>query len=527
MKRAINIILFTLFTTLIFSFNGDLQYIYGYNFSNDASKTYSGLKSNIKLENSLDSIYFKLSLDLFRLDEGKNDISFNTNGLTNFIPNELIKPNIPWSLFMLNEAYADVYVGDTTLRFGRFVLDNGSSTLYSPSVLLSAHDGLNPFENYKSLPVDGISINGYFGDYGYDITFVPKTYDDIPGFYLYPTMINDNIIEENEATLTYQFTQKQEEATAAINELISQLKSEGLSDANIEVMLQNPELLKSAELNDEQVNQVYLGQTLLTLPSEYNITTTTISATNIDELNPINSDYSVKFTTTLMNFDVKLGYVHDHYHFMVPERVDIQYSEDGTGTAKTILYRPTRNSITLDTQGISNLFDSISYHGEAAFIMPEKNYVKVNTTYYIPNTQQPTTTVQTTDSTDVNIFEKYYVKAVGGLEYTKGEDFTLGIEGFNGLPTDELKDNISFGSDAYLKVKISNISFEGLGLVAFSKIDNKYKPGYMTNIKISYSGIDNFEPSLQLKYAYADDEKHSLKQIEKLNTISLNIKIYF
>ncbi|SHE64796.1 hypothetical protein SAMN02745164_00848 [Marinitoga hydrogenitolerans DSM 16785] len=527
MKKIINIILFTLFATLIFSFNGDLQYIYGYNFSDESSKTYSGLKSNITLENSMDSLYFKLSLDLFRLDEGKNSLKIDTTNIMGLIPSELIKPNIPWTLYVLNEAYSDIYIEDSTLKFGRFILNNGSSTLYSPSVLLNAHDGLNPFENYKSLPVDGIEFNGYLNDYGYNFIFTPKTYDDIPGFYLYPISINRNIAEENATILTYQFTQKHEEAIAAIAALKAQLESSGLSDTEIEAMLQNPELLSNAGLSETQILQVYLGQTLLTLPKEYNIKTTTISATNVDELNTLNGNYSLDFTTSLMNFDVKLGYVHDHYHFMVPEKIDIQYSEDGSGTSKTILYRPARNSIILDTQGISNLFDSISYHGEAAFIIPEKKYVVVNTSYYIPDTNQPTKTIATKTSTNIEIFEKYYVKMIGGIEYTKGEDFTLGIEGFNGLPTEELKDNISFGSDAYLKMKISDISFEGLGLIAFSKIDNKYKPGYMTNIKISYSGIDNFEPSLQLKYAYSEDKKHSLKQIEKLNAISLNIKIYF
>ncbi|WP_129409650.1 hypothetical protein [Marinitoga lauensis] len=529
MKKSILTILMILSALIIFAYSGDLQYFYGYNFSDEASTTISGLKTNITLENSLDTLYYKLSLDLFKIKNGKDYFEFDSSDYSVFLPSEvyLIKPNIPWMLYVLNEVYADIYLDEATIRFGRFIQENGSSTLYSPSVLLSAHDGLNPFENYKTLPVEGINVNGYLGDYGYDLAIIPETFDDIPNFALYPKTINENILEENAATLTYQFTESKKAVEKTTEDLIAQLTAAGLDQNTINAMLADPELLKNAGLTEEQITQVYAGQTLMTLPSTYEVNTITANATDIDELSVENMNYAAKVSFNVLNYDLKLGFVHDHYHFMVPETINVKYSDDGTGVANTIMYRPARNSVTLDIQGVSNFFDSISYHGEAAFVMPEKTFVKVNTGYYIPDSKEPTKTTLTTSSTDVEIFDKYYIKAVGGLEYTKGEDFTLGIEAFNGLPTEELKDHISFGSDIYLKTKISNIAFEGLGLIAFSKINDEYKPGYMTNIKIAYSGIDNFEPSIQLKYAYSEDENHSLKPMEELNTISLNIKIYF
>ncbi|WGS64405.1 hypothetical protein [Marinitoga aeolica] len=529
MKERLLLILMILSTLVIFGFNGDLQYFYGYNFSEDASTTISGLKTNITFENSLDTLYYKLSLDLFKLKNGKTNFDFDSSNYSIFLPSKmyLIKPNVPWMLYVLNEAYADIYFDEATVRFGRFILNNGSSTLYSPSVLLSAHDGLNPFENYKTLPVEGININGYLGDYVYDLTVIPETYDNIPDFVLYPKTINENIILENAATLTYQFTESKKEVEKATEDLIAQLTNAGLDQNTITAMLADPESLKNAGLTEEQIYQVYAGQTLMTLPSTYEVNIITAEATDIDELNVKNMNYAAKVSFNVLGYDLKMGFVHDHYHFMVPEEININYSDDGTGISNTVMYRPARNSVTLDVQGISNFFDSISYHGEAAFIMPEKNYVTVNTNYYVPNTSKPTETILTKDSTEVEIFDKYYVKVIGGIEYTKGEDFTLGIEGFNGLPTEELKDHISFGGDVYIKAKYSNISIEGLGLAAFSKINGEYKPGYMTNLKITYSGIDNFEPSMQLKYAYAEGDDHSLKSMEELNSISLNIKIYF
>lgn len=529
MKKGILIILIILSTLITFAFNGDLQYFYGYNFSDEKSTSMSGLKTNMTFENSLDSLYYRLSLDLFNVELGKIDYDFDISNFSGFMPSEvyLIKPNMPWMAYVLNEAYADIYLDEMTLRLGRFIQNSGSSTLYNPSILLSAHDGLNPFENYKSLPVEGINANGYFGDFGYEITFAPETYDDIPNFVLYPKALNDKISSENAATLTYQFTHKKKEVEEATKELIAQLVAGGLDQNTIEAMLENPELLKNAGLSDKEIFQVYAGKTLMTLPSTYKVKNITVTATDIDEFGIMNSNYALKTTFIVLGYDLKAGFVHDHYHFMVPEKINIKYSSDGTGTVNTIMYRPARNSITLDVQGVSNFFDSISYHGETAFIIPEKNYVTVNTSYYVPDTKKPTETIMTNDSTEVDIFNDYYIKAVGGIEYTRGEDFTLGLEGFNGLPTEELKDHISFGGDIYIKAKYFDISLEGLGLVAFSKINDEYKPGYMTNIKIAYSGIDNFEPSIQVKYAYAEDNEHSLKTMEDLNSISLNMKIYF
>ncbi|NUU96567.1 hypothetical protein XO10_10025 [Marinitoga sp. 1135] len=476
-KSIVTIISLTLLALTLFGFSGDLNYIYGYNFSNNASTTFSGLKTNITLENELDNLYYRFSIDLFKLDGFDLNVNsdIDTTQYAALMPSSvyLISPSLPWALYVLNEAFADIYLDEATLRVGRFIPDSGSSTFYSPSVTIPAHDGINPFEPLKTLPVDGIYLNGYIADYTYELTFTPKTYDDIPSFILYPKTINETIISENAATLTYAF------------------------------------------------------KTLMVLPDIYEVKNIYTETKNIDELLPVNSDYSAKVSMDISNYNIKLGYAHDHYHFTVPETIEINYSKDGTGTSKTTLYRPYRNVVTLDFQGISYFFDSISYHGEAALIMPEKTYIKVDTTYYVPNPENPTTTVQTKDSTEVDIFEKYYVKAVGGIEYTHGEDFTLGIEGFNGLPTEELKGHISFGSDMYIKAKINNVSFEGLGLAAFSKINDKYEPGYMGTLKIAYNGIDNFEPSIQLKYAYAESDEHSLKSMEDLNSISLNIKIYF
>ncbi|KAF2955065.1 hypothetical protein [Marinitoga sp. 38H-ov] len=529
MRKRLFIFLMILSTVVILGFNGDLQYFYGYNFSKDASTTISGLKANLSFENSLDTLYYKLSLDLFKLKNGKTYFDFDINNYSMIFPSEmyLIKPNVPWMLYVLNEAYADIYFDEATVRFGRFILNNGSSTLYSPSVLLSAHDGLNPFENYKALPVEGININGYLGDYVYDLTIIPETYDNISDFVLYPKNINENIIYENAVTLTYQFTESKKEVENATEELINQLIANGLDLNTINTMLNNPLLLKNVGLSDEQIYEIYAGQTLMTLPSTYEINTITAESTNIDELNAKNMNYAAKISFNILGYDLKMGFVHDHYHFMVPEKIDIKYSDNGTGVSNTVMYRPSRNSVTLDIQGVSNFFDSISYHGEAAFIMPEKTYTIVNTSYYVPDTLQPTETTITTNSTNIDIFDKYYAKAVAGIEYTKGEDLTIGIEGFNGLPTEELKDHISFGGDTYIKAKYSNIAIEGLGLVAFSKINDEYKPGYMTNIKLSYSGIDNFEPSIKINYAYAEDNEHSIKQYENLNSISLSFKTYF
>ncbi|AEX86409.1 hypothetical protein Marpi_2033 [Marinitoga piezophila KA3] len=530
-KSIVTIILLTLLSLTLFGFSGDLNYIYGYNFSNNASTTFSGLKTNITLENELDNLYYRFSIDLFKLDGFDLNVNsdIDTTQYAALMPSSvyLISPSLPWALYVLNEAFADIYLDEATLRVGRFIPDSGSSTFYSPSVTIPAHDGINPFEPLKTLPVDGIYLNGYIADYTYELTFTPKTYDDIPSFILYPKTINETIISENAATLTYAFTTKKEEVEKATEELVALLLSKGLTEAQVKYYLSNPASLTDLGFTQEQIGEIYAGQTLMTLPDTYEVKNTYTETKDIDELLPVNSDYSAKVSMDISNYNIKLGYTHDHYHFTVPETIEINYSKDGTGTSKTTLYRPYRNVVTLDFQGVSYFFDSIGYHGEAALIMPEKTYVKVDTTYYVPNPENPTTTVQTKDSTEVDIFEKYYVKAVGGIEYTHGEDFTLGIEGFNGLPTEELKGHLSFGSDMYIKAKINNVSFEGLGLAAFSKINDKYEPGYMGTLKIAYNGIDNFEPSIQLKYAYAESDQHSLKSMEDLNSISLNIKIYF
>ncbi|KLO24471.1 hypothetical protein X275_00260 [Marinitoga sp. 1197] len=524
MKKSIIIIMLLIFS--IFAIAGDINYIYGYNFSNDASTTFSGLKTNITIENELDTLYYKLSIDFFKIDGFDYEIDLGDT-YKSLIPSYIIKPSLPWALYILNEGYADVYLNDTTIRFGRFIQDNGSATLYSPSVLLNAHDGINIFEDLKPLPVDGITINGYINDYGYELTFTPKVYDDIPQFILYPKTINENIIAENEATLTYIFKAKHEEVESATEELMKTLLSKGFTQDQINQFLNDPSTLKTIGFTDEKINEIYLGQTLLSLSNTYKVNTITANSTSTDELSIYNSNFESKISMNIMDYDIKLGFVHDHYHFMVPEKIDISYSEDGTGISKTVFYRPNRNSVTIDLQGVSNFFDSISYHGEAAFIMPERNYVIVNTSYYVPNTSKPTETVLTTSSTNVEIFEKYYVKGVFGIEYTSGEEFTFGIEGFNGLPSEELKDHISFGGDTYIKMKINNFNLEGLGLIDFAKINDAYLPGYMANVKIYYSGIDNFEPGISFKYAYAENENHPMKSLETTNSISLNIKAYF
>ncbi len=527
MKKIVITLSLVLLTAISFSFASNLQYVYGYNFSQDASTTFSGILTNMVFEKETDNAYFRLSMDLSKFDLGKNTSLLNQ---TQYVSTTLLSlPNVklPWMLYVVNEAYANIYIGDSTLTVGRFILQNGSSTLYSPSVLLPAHDFLNPFNQSKTLPIDGIKFSSSIGDDDYSIYWTPITYDDLPSALVYPNQINSNILLKNSYELSSSFKENKSDVEISTEQLKASLKEKGLTDVQIAALLADPELLASYGFTSEQIAAIELGETLMTLPSTYTITDYNVANEKKDILNPKNSNVSVSLSGDLLGYDYKLALTHDHYHFMVPKSVDVKYSKEGTGTANTIMYRPLRDALSLDVQGVSKFFKSIAYHGEFSFIRPETPYTMVNTTYYVPNKLSPTNTTMTTDSTKVNIFNDYYFKAVVGLEYSKGEDFLLGAEVFNGLATEELKDHISFGADSYMKVKKDDFSFEGLGLVDFSKINDSCKPAFMMNATLSYDGIDNFKPSLKVQYTYVKDQEHSLYSFKKLNSIELCLKSYF
>jgi len=497
MKKILITIFLILGIVSAFSFNGTLDYIYGYDFSKDASTNYQGLKTNIQLEKQIGYIYFKTSGDLVSLNIGRFPESFDYY-LGNYKNSLDLFQNIsePYFLYNINEAFASVYMNYGTLKFGRFIPVSGSSTLYSPSVVLPAHDLVNPFEQNKTIAIDGINYSGFLGNFAYDLTFSPKTNDDIPSAILYPETI-----------------------TTKVNEGVNQ-------KVNLQAEESKEELIATRDsLPDGNPIKIALTGIISTLPASYTLNDSVKTYQNNDNLNLINSNYSAKLSTSIMNFDVKIGYSFDHYKFMVPKIINYEYDETGNATPIAEYYRPYRNVISVDYQGVSYFIDSISYHGEASMIIPENESVEVNIKTHGYDENLTPTVESTSDS--IQIFNKYYIKSVLGVEYSHGEDFTLGVEYFNGLPNEELKDNISMGGDIYLKSKLGSIAFEGAGIVAFSDIEDKWEPGYQTKAEISYKGIDNFEPSIKINYAYAENDQHALKTMEKLNTISLNIKAYF
>ncbi|PWJ89298.1 hypothetical protein C7380_11524 [Oceanotoga teriensis] len=498
MKKLLITLVTVLTLATAFSFNGTLDYLYGYNFSEDASTTYQGLKTTIDLEKQVGSIYFKTTGDLVSINIGKMpDMMGNYLGKYNTYFNSLSNISEPYFLYNINEAYASIYMNYGTLKFGRFLPATGSSTLYSPSVILAAHDLINPFENNKAIAIDGLNYTGFLGNFAYELNFIPKTNDDIPSALLYPQALTNEInkgVNENIAT-------EAKNAKETLNKKASAIES------------------------TDPMTAAYIKSIAKIIPTEYVVKDIEKTYENEDKLNLANSNYSAKVSTSIMNFDVKLGYAFDHYKFLVPKTIDYKYDKLGEATSTVQYYRPYRNVVTLDYQGVSNFIDSISYHGEAALIIPENENVEVN--IEIPTYDKDLKPIVKKSKEDVQIFEKAYVKTVLGAEYTKGEDLTLGAEYFNGLPNEEFKDKISMGGDLYIKSNIKDFAVEGAGIVAFSKINDEWKPGYQLKTKLSYKGIDNFEPSIVLSYAYAEDDAHALNAMESLNSVSFVFKAYF
>ncbi|BBE31176.1 hypothetical protein OSSY52_13170 [Tepiditoga spiralis] len=536
MKKIVSLILVLTSVLVMFGFNGDLEYLYGYDISKDASTSFQGIKSNIVLENDTGNIYYKLSMDFFSLNAGKIPSDLN---VTSNIPEELKPfasltnygvPAVPYFLYNINEAFADIYTDNFTIRAGRFVPQSGSSTFYSPSVLIAEKDMINPFETMKTMAIDGAMISGDIGDINANLIIAPKTYDDIPSLY-YPVITEKTVTEFN-TTVSEEFSK----------EIASTVKESILYTLNANNATKP---LASLPIN-------------VNIDAKYNMNNEEYSNEDVDKLAFENMNAGSVLSTNIMGFDVRAGFVHDHYHFIVPETVNfgkIYFDSNALNTtvgatvnyqaglisqgkansfninedvslinadsATVTNYRPYRNSFTFDLQGVSNFIDSISYHAEGAVVVPEKTTIKLN--YETPDKDGKFVK----NTADATIFNDVYVKTVAGLEYTQGEDLTIGAEFFNGLPNEEFKDKLSIGGDMYIKAKISNISFEGLGLVAFSKINDKYEPGYNGIAKISYKGIDNFEPTLSINYAYAENSDHTLKAMEKLNNVGFMLKVFF
>jgi len=538
MKKAISLILVLTSVLTMFSFSGDLEYLYGYDISKEASTSFQGIKSNIVLENDTGNIYYKLSMDFFSLNAGKIPTSLGMEVSSN-VPKELAPftsltnygvPAVPYFLYNINEAFADIYADDFTIRAGRFVPQSGSSTFYSPSVLIAEKDMINPFEPMKTMAIDGAMISGDIADINANLIIVPKTYDDIPALY-YP-VITEKTVSEFNTTVSKEVSK--EIASAVKENVVQTLKSNDTTKP-----------LASLPIN-------------VTIDAKYSMEDEKYSNEDVDKLSFKNINTGSVLSTNIMGFDVRTGFIHDHYHFIVPKSIDfgkvyfnstelnttvgatVNYqaqlinqgkassfniNEDvvlmNADSATVTNYRPYRNSFTFDLQGVSNIMDSISYHAEGAVIVPEKTTIKLS--YETPDESGKFIK----NTADATIFNDVYIKTVAGLEYTQGEDLTIGAEFFNGLPNEEFKDKLSIGGDMYIKTKVSNISFEGLGLVAFSKINDKYEPGYNGVAKVSYKGIDNFEPTLSINYAYAENADHTLKAMEKLNNIGFMLKVFF
>ncbi len=523
---SIFIILTLLVLSISFSFNANIQYIYGYNFSKDASVTFAGFDTKLLFEKEINDAYFRLSIDLEKLDLGKLNSEYKKY-ISKYANPFGIKISLPWFAYLLNEAYSDIYINDCTLRIGRFNLNNGSATFYSPSVMMASFDSLSPFEDNKTLPIDGLRFSGEIGNEGYDLYWTPITYDSIPIFLQYPTMISSSVVLSNQSYLSSIFTVNQIQAKNSIRDVQNLLKSYGLTDEEVELLINNPSLLSSYGFTDEQISSIKMANILLTLPSTYAISSTISKTEDIDTLNPKNSNLSVDLTGSFLNCDYRIAYTHDHYHFMVPKTIDVSYSLTGTGTELITFYRPIRDSLSLDIQGVSKFFDSISYHAEVSLIKPHRTYLNLFTDYFVPDTSNVSSVKPTTSSTKIEIFDDYYTKSVIGLEYTKGENFLLGLEVFNGLPWEELKNHISFGVDAYAKIKKGDLSIEGIGVFDVLRISSTYTKGIMGNIKLSYSGITGFEPSIKIQYTYAKSKSSPLYSVKKLNNITLSFKAYF
>lgn len=442
MKKTIITLLFVISSVIMFS--GSLDYMYGYDFSSQASTTYQGLKLSLSTDTQLGNVYFKADGELYSFNPDKMPQLNLPDKYSDIL--KLISE--PFSFYSLTEAYAAVYFDNGTLKFGRFIPYSGSSTFYSPSVVLPAHDYVSIFEQNKTLPLDGINYNGYLGDYTYDLYFVPKLYDDIPSAVIYPVSVSQ-------------------------------------------------------------------------LPEEYTVDSRDIYFKSNENASFLNHNYSAYISSQILNFDVKLGYSFDHYKFYVPEKIIYSYNAEGEADVSYTYYKPYKNTVSLDYQGISFLMDSISYHGEISLSVPEKTNTDITVKNY--SFDQNLNPVSVTNESSTQIFGAYCLKGVVGAEYTKGDTFTAGAELFNGMPNEEFKNKISFGGDIYIKNQISDFNFENLILVAFSGSE----PGYEISSKISYSGIDGFEPSVSVNYAFSDYDSNPMKTLETLNSVKLNIKTYF
>ncbi|HOO75269.1 MAG TPA: hypothetical protein PLS66_08240 [Tepiditoga sp.] len=486
MKKTIITLLFVISSVIMFS--GSLDYMYGYDFSSQASTTYQGLKLSLSTDTQLGNVYFKADGELYSFNPDKMPQLNLPDKYSDIL--KLISE--PFSFYSLTEAYAAVYFDNGTLKFGRFIPYSGSSTFYSPSVVLPAHDYVSIFEQNKTLPLDGINYNGYLGDYTYDLYFVPKLYDDIPSAVIYPVSVSQNIDAGINSTLTAQTEIKKYELTVYASSVVS---------------------------NTDLYNK--LRGIISLLPEEYTVDSRDIYFKSNENASFLNHNYSAYISSQILNFDVKLGYSFDHYKFYVPEKIIYSYNAEGEADVSYTYYKPYKNTVSLDYQGISFLMDSISYHGEISLSVPEKTNTDITVKNY--SFDQNLNPVSVTNESSTQIFGAYCLKGVVGAEYTKGDTFTAGAELFNGMPNEEFKNKISFGGDIYIKNQISDFNFENLILVAFSGSE----PGYEISSKISYSGIDGFEPSVSVNYAFSDYDSNPMKTLETLNSVKLNIKTYF
>jgi len=479
--------------TAIFSWGGDFEYKLGYNYESDDIDLFQTINTDVFFDAQTDFGYFYTDLtgSFFR-GITMDATSFISNPLlTSAKKNDGFLPTYA-SLAMgedrflmnLNELYYEYAFLKFGLKLGRFKLQQGSGNLYSPSDLLSSRTIFGIDSTPSKGSVDGILFQGFFRNFDMELFFSPFTKMSFPTS---NTMIST--MEKNYYLQGYA--------------------------ASIIAAMESPAPAVVPVDFDYQFQQDY--------PLDYH-----------------SSNYGVRFGFTWYDILWKLSYYRDHFHFQVPEKIVQDYTRLSTVTtldngqtlpASSLIYEttvnlviPSRHSFTADLQGSLN--DSTIYYAEGSLLFPED--IQTVLRFHYPKYHYATTTHQP-------VFDKSLIfKGLAGLEYSgqltglgfKEDEMTVGAEVFNSLPEEFF--SFSPGFDIFLRVNKGNFDFEGMGILAFTEIDDEYKPGTTVTGRLVYKGLDLMDVIVEGSWSHSKAEDHPFyMQKELLNKLSVGVEAFF
>jgi len=84
------------------------------------------------------------------------------------------------------------------------------------------------------------------------------------------------------------------------------------------------------------------------------------------------------------------------------------------------------------------------------------------------------------------------------------------------------------GVDVFHHINKGDFDFEGIGILAFTEIDDEYKPGTTVTGRLVYKGLDLMDVIVEGSWSHSKAEDHPCyMQKELLNKLSVGVEAFF